>query len=138
MDGEGLRLALGTFLSSPGFGGLMTGAGILAGVRTASADRREADRARVDARRDADAADERDRWWHMVSWLDANAEELDAAATLAMWEQLDRLATTRGQGAMMEAINRKIRSVWSHPSSADEFTREEGGGSGDDVESGAG
>lgn len=74
MDAESVRLTLGTFLTSPGFGGL---AAVIAAVFAArsvgkrlAGDRELAKQQREHEVEMATTADSRQRWWEVLFWLD--------------------------------------------------------------------
>lgn len=95
-------LALGAFLTSPGFGGLATGGGaIVAFVNIA--------RAGKENRALAVENDARERWWQLLMWLydhhdEANAyDPLIVARTIKV---LGDLSSTQEQAAMLEMVGR--------------------------------
>ena len=81
MDAESVRLTLGTFLTSPGFGGL---AAVIAAVFAArsvgkrlAGDRELAKQQREHEVEMATTADSRQRWWDVLFWLDTDSGRFD-------------------------------------------------------------
>lgn len=120
MDLETMRLALGAFLTSPGFGGLMAGAGVLVALRKAGDDRRTAEEARHEARLLQEQNEERDRWWRMFTWLDDNADAVDIDTYLALWEVLDESAPSQPLAAMLQALDGRLKLDWATREAASE------------------
>lgn len=94
---EAARIALGAFLTSPGFGGLSAaGAALIAyrGIKT----RIGADRAL------AREADERQRWWEALIWLSEHRTGLPRKSIIEAVNGLADSASTREQLLMLKAV----------------------------------
>lgn len=96
---EWLRLPLGAFMTSAGFGGLMTGLGVLVAVRKNSTDRRAVQ----------DSA-ERDRWWKTFDWVDKNIDEMDPDTFADVYSELLEASTVRGQRAILGGLMAKYQA----------------------------
>lgn len=104
MDGvlgvlEWARLLLGGFVTSAGFGGLMTGLGVLVAVQKNLSDRRTVH----------DSA-ERDRWWKTFDWVDKNIDELDPDTFADVYSELLDASTVAGQRAILGGLMAKYQA----------------------------
>ncbi|MCW4601505.1 hypothetical protein ON003_07830 [Janibacter hoylei] len=106
MDAESVRLTLGTFLTSPGFGGL---AAVIAAVFAArsvgkrlAGDRELAKQQREHEVEMATTADSRQRWWEVLFWLDTDSGRFDEDSFL---ECLAALADQTETKPQIEALN---------------------------------
>lgn len=109
------RLALGAWLTSPGFGGL---AALIAAViaylgitKRIAADHDLAIEAADRSRAAADAADERQRWWEVLQWTWTNRDALedrDPLIAASVLEALEPLVQTAAQSVILDATSRAI------------------------------
>jgi hypothetical protein len=109
---EFVRLSVGAFLTSPGFGGLAAVVGALAAVRVAMARLRgdyamatQSQRRNQNAAREADA---RARWWDTLQWLWTNKEEVGEQAFLEGLQSLAAMVETRQQSVMLEIVTNTL------------------------------
>lgn len=107
---EWARLLLGGFVTSAGFGGLMTGLGVLVAVQKNIADRQNMH----------DSA-ERDRWWKTFDWVDKNIDELDPDTFADVYAELLDASTVQGQRAILGGLMAKYQA---HTVTRDEAKRE--------------
>lgn len=131
MDWDTVRLGLGAFAVSPGFGGLgALAAAVVAylGIRhKADQDRLAAHEANTAEQVTQRLADERERWWELARWVDQQVVDQQAAAARpggrprppaeedgVLAALLDTLRAMKGsahteeQQAMLAAVTSKI------------------------------
>ena len=114
MDAESLRLALGAYLSSPGFGGVAAVVAALVAVRGVRirlrGDRELADPAGVAARVAAHESEARARWWDLARWVDAQieAESIPRESLMDLVETMADSVTTKEQSVMLECVVTKL------------------------------
>lgn len=114
MTWDDLRLAVGAFMASSGFGGVSAlCAALLAlrGVRERlSGDRELAAEERREAQSRAHENDRRNRWWELAQWIDSQSDTHALAIDdlLTMVEQLEVAVTTSEQTVMVECLVRKV------------------------------
>ncbi len=121
MSLDAVRLAVGAWLTSPGFGGLAALVAAVIAYRGITK-RIGADRAL------AVEADERQRWWEVLQWTWTNREALDDRDPLITADVLVALGEavpTKSQSVILEAASRAI--VEDDPAAEDP---EVGGGHG--------
>jgi hypothetical protein len=114
VDPEGLRLALGAFLTSPGFGGVAAVVAAMVAVRGIRirllGDRELAEQARQ-AEREADRDSEaRARWWDLARWVDAqvDAGSIPHEGLMDLLETMADSVTTKEQSVMLECVLNKL------------------------------
>ncbi|GEM_PF-1846454 len=88
-----VRLTLGGFMTSAGFGGLMAGLGVLVAVQK-----------NINERRTVHDSAERERWWKTFDWVDKNIDELDPDTFTGVFQELLDASTVQGQRAILEGL----------------------------------
>ena len=93
------RLLLGGFVTSAGFGGLMTGLGVLVAVQK-----------NINDRRTVHDSAERDRWWKTFDCVDKNIDELDPDTFADVYAELLDASTVQGQRAILGGLMAKYQA----------------------------
>lgn len=108
MTWETVRLALGAFVTSSGFGGLAAVcAAAIAYKGIGRRIRADKEMAADKSSAEADAAtmsDQRQRWWDALYWVWEHHGDLTDDAVLDLIDSLERGSTTPQQSAMLEAV----------------------------------
>lgn len=109
---ELIRLSVGAFVTSSGFGGVAAVGAALVAAKVAGSrlrgDYRLAAQGHVRNQRAVRDADARARWWETLQWLWTNRDSADEQAFLEGLQSLAEMVETRQQSVMLEIVTKTL------------------------------